>query len=79
MAFGHYAVSLIFRKSPNRGQAGAGYCAIRRIGVIVPFPAGGPVDIPARLIAQRLSDTMGQQIVIDNRGGASARIGLEPE
>ncbi len=47
------------------------------IRFVVPFPAGGPVDIPARLIAQRLSDTMGQQVLIDNRGGASARIGTE--
>ncbi len=47
------------------------------IRVIVPFPAGSPVDLPARLIAQRLVETMGQQIVIDNRGGASARIGTE--
>ena len=54
----------------------AGYPS-KPVRVIVPFPAGGPVDIPARLIAQRLSDTIGQQIVIDNRGGASARIGTE--
>jgi len=47
------------------------------IRVIVPFPAGGPVDIPARLIAPRLSETLGQPIVIENRGGASARIGTE--
>lgn len=49
----------------------------RVIRFVVPFPAGGPVDIPARLIAQRLSETMGQQVLIDNRGGASARIGTE--
>lgn len=54
----------------------AGYPS-KPIRVIVPFPAGGPVEIPARLIAQRLAETMGQQIVIDTRGGASARIGTE--
>ena len=54
----------------------AGYPA-KPIRVIVPFPGGSPVEIPARLIAARLAETMGQPIVIDNRGGASARIGTE--
>ena len=54
----------------------AGYPS-KPIRVIVPYPAGGPVEIPARLIAQRLVETMGQPIVIDARGGANARIGTE--
>jgi tripartite-type tricarboxylate transporter receptor subunit TctC len=49
----------------------------RPLRVVVPFPAGGPIDVPARLVAQRLSETMGQQFVIDNRAGASGRIGTE--
>lgn len=49
----------------------------RLVRVVVPFPAGGPIDVPARLVAQRLSETMGQQFVIENRAGASGRIGSD--
>jgi tripartite-type tricarboxylate transporter receptor subunit TctC len=43
--------------------------------VIVPFPAGGTTDIVARLVGQRMSETMGQAIVVENRGGAGGTIG----
>jgi len=47
----------------------------RPIRVIVPFPPGGSTDFNARAIKDKLSDQLGQQIVIDNRGGASGQIG----
>ncbi len=47
------------------------------IRLIVPFPPGGGTDTVARAISQRLAESLGQQIVIDNRGGASAIIGTE--
>ena len=47
----------------------------RPIRVIVPFPPGGSTDFNARAIQDKLSDQLGQQIVIDNRGGASGQIG----
>jgi tripartite-type tricarboxylate transporter receptor subunit TctC len=43
--------------------------------VIVPFPAGGTTDIVARLVGQRMSETMGQAVVVENRGGAGGTIG----
>jgi tripartite-type tricarboxylate transporter receptor subunit TctC len=43
--------------------------------IIVPFPAGGTTDIVARLVAQRMSESMGQSIVVENRGGAGGTIG----
>src|SRR5262245_46289836 len=46
----------------------------RPIKLIAPFPAGGPVDVMARLIAQQLSATLGQ-VIVDNRPGAGATLG----
>jgi tripartite-type tricarboxylate transporter receptor subunit TctC len=43
----------------------------RPVRIIVPFTASGPTDIIARLIGQRLHDAMGQQFIIDNRGGTN--------
>jgi tripartite-type tricarboxylate transporter receptor subunit TctC len=47
------------------------------IRFIVPFPPGGGTDTVARVISQRLAEQLGQQVVIDNRGGANAIIGTE--
>ena len=49
----------------------------RPIRLIVPFPAGSGTDVPARIIGQKLGDLLGQQIVVDNRAGASGAIGSE--
>jgi tripartite-type tricarboxylate transporter receptor subunit TctC len=45
------------------------------IKMIVPFPAGGPVDVTARIVAQALAPILSQPVVIENRGGASGAIG----
>ena len=47
------------------------------IKLIVPFPPGGPNDIIARVVAAKMSELMGQPIVIDNRGGAGGVIGTD--
>jgi tripartite-type tricarboxylate transporter receptor subunit TctC len=47
------------------------------IKMIVPFPAGGTTDIVARIVAQRMSETMGQPVTVDNRGGAGGAIGAD--
>jgi len=47
------------------------------IRIIVPFPAGGGGDTIARPIAQQMSESMGQPVIVDNRAGASAMIGSE--
>jgi len=47
------------------------------IKMIVPFPAGGGTDFIARLAAKHLSDRLGQQVFVENRGGANGAIGLQ--
>ena len=49
----------------------------RPVRIIVGFPAGGQIDIIARLIGQWLSDRLGQQFFIDNRPGAASNIAAE--
>jgi tripartite-type tricarboxylate transporter receptor subunit TctC len=46
----------------------------RPITLVVPFPPGGSTSIVARIVADKMSDTLGQQIVIDNRGGAGGTV-----
>lgn len=49
----------------------------KAVRVVVPFPAGGAADIVARHVTTRLADVIGQQIVVDNRGGAGGSIGAD--
>jgi tripartite-type tricarboxylate transporter receptor subunit TctC len=49
----------------------------RQIRLIVPFPPGGPNDIIARIVGQRMSEIAKQPIIIDNRGGQSGVLGTE--
>jgi tripartite-type tricarboxylate transporter receptor subunit TctC len=48
---------------------------MRPVTMVVPFTAGGPVDVAARLIAPRVSESLGQQIVVENMGGAGGMTG----
>ncbi len=50
---------------------------VNSIRLIVPFPPGGGNDTVARIVGQRLSDRLGQAVIIDNRGGAGGNIGME--
>ena len=73
------------RKIAGAFIAGAALCASmtvhaqsypsKVVRIVVPYPPGGTVDAVARTIAQRLSESMGQQFIVDNRPGASGTIG----
>jgi tripartite-type tricarboxylate transporter receptor subunit TctC len=47
------------------------------IRLVVPFPPGGSTDLVARVVGQKMSESWGQQVVIDNRGGANGMIGAD--
>ena len=49
----------------------------RQIKLIVPFPAGGGTDLMGRLVAKHLGDRLGQQVYVENRGGANGSIGTQ--
>jgi tripartite-type tricarboxylate transporter receptor subunit TctC len=49
----------------------------RPVKLVVPFPAGGGTDAAARIIANAMSEQMGQQMVVENRGGAAGAIGAQ--
>ena len=58
-------------------QAHAQSFPTKPLRLIVGFPAGGPADIIARTTGQKLAEIVGQQVVVDNRGGASGMIAAE--
>ena len=49
----------------------------RTIKIVVPFPAGGPTDVAARLVAQSLSPRLGHNVIVENQSGAGGRIGAK--
>jgi tripartite-type tricarboxylate transporter receptor subunit TctC len=63
--------------APARAQEAAASFPSRAIRLIVPFPAGGPADIVARLIGQKMSEGWGQPVVIENRAGANTIIAAQ--
>jgi tripartite-type tricarboxylate transporter receptor subunit TctC len=57
--------------------AGAQSWPAKPVRIVVPYPAGGSGDIVARAVAQKMSEGLGQQFIVDNRAGAGGNIGTE--
>ncbi len=69
------AISMLMCAAAN--VFGADAFPARPMRLIIPFPPGGGTDIMGRMVAQRLNDAFGVQVVVDNRGGAAGIIGTE--
>ena len=59
------------------GVAGAQNYPTKPVRVVIPWPTGGANDVVGRIVFQKMSEQLGQQFVIDNRGGASGTIGAD--
>lgn len=75
--FARYLVGIVFLWLNANAAFGADRFPERPVRLIVPFSAGGGTDIVARVIAQDLSASWGQPVVMDNRGGAGGNVGNE--
>ncbi len=71
LALGAALLGVLLGAQPARAQD----YPIRAVTLIVPFPAGGGVDAMGRIVAERLTAALGQQVIVDNRGGAAGVIG----
>ena len=71
------AVMVITVACPTLAAAQAPRYPTRPVRMIVPLPPGGSTDIVARIVAQKYTETWGQQVVVDNRPGAGTSLGSE--
>ena len=73
---GMLGLSLVCGAQPTSTGSGQAYPA-KPVRMVVPFPAGGGVDVTARILAQALTARVGQFFIVENRSGASGMIGTE--
>jgi tripartite-type tricarboxylate transporter receptor subunit TctC len=69
------ALALLAASAPSVAQDAAKDYPNRAIHIVVPFPAGGPADVTARIVAQRMNEDWGQPVIVDNRPGGNTVIG----
>lgn len=76
IGFAVFAVSALIAAAAPLSALAQAYPA-KTVRVIIPWPPGGSNDVVGRIVAQKLTESMGQQFVVDNRGGASGSIGAD--
>jgi tripartite-type tricarboxylate transporter receptor subunit TctC len=67
------AAAVLLAAAPVWGQP----FPAKPVRLVIPFSPGGTADVPGRILSQKLSDALGQQVVVDNRPGAGSTIGAE--
>jgi tripartite-type tricarboxylate transporter receptor subunit TctC len=72
---GRFSLALLFASLAGTA-AGQGY-PNHPVRIVIPLSPGGTTDVPGRIIAQKLSETMGQQFFVENRAGAGGTIGSD--
>jgi tripartite-type tricarboxylate transporter receptor subunit TctC len=75
--FSRCARALLVAVAVLGGTAWAQPYPVKPVHLIVPFPPGGVTDLVGRIIAQRLSEGLGQQVIVENRGGGAGSIGAQ--
>jgi tripartite-type tricarboxylate transporter receptor subunit TctC len=67
--------AVLLASGTSHGQQAAKTYPARQVRMVVPYPAGGPTDLIARILAQKLSERLGQSFYVENVGGASGAVG----
>ena len=70
------SIAALFWVAAATGDASAQTYPTRPVRLVVPFGAGGPTDVIARIVAQKLSDAWGQQVYTENMPGAGGNTGV---
>src|SRR5215216_4269194 len=75
-AVSRWLAAILLSSASTLVTAQTGYPA-KNVRLIAPFPPGGTTDVLSRLVAQKLSDTLGRQVIVENRPAAGGNIGHE--
>jgi tripartite-type tricarboxylate transporter receptor subunit TctC len=70
-----FVAAMLLVSGSSYGQQGADRYPTRQVRIVVPYPAGGPTDLIARLVAQKLGERLGQSFFVENISGASGAVG----
>jgi tripartite-type tricarboxylate transporter receptor subunit TctC len=69
------AAAVVMVSGPSGAQQTAPHYPTKQVRMVVPYPAGGPTDLIARILAQKLTERLGQTFYVENVGGASGAVG----
>jgi tripartite-type tricarboxylate transporter receptor subunit TctC len=69
------AAAVVMVSGPSGAQQPAAHYPTKQVRMVVPYPAGGPTDLIARILAQKLTERLGQTFYVENVGGASGAVG----